>query len=170
MKALRLFIVMIFAGVWQLASAQAFEIKEVTSPGGVKAWLVSDSTIPMIAMNFSFRGGATSDPAGKQGRTYFLSGMLDEGAGDLQLRSLPGTHERTGRAHVLRRGKRILFRLVPDVEQQQGRSLQASEAGSKRTPVRPAAHGQGSWPDHCSASSRMPKARAASRPTPCSGR
>jgi zinc protease len=83
MKAFRLFIVMIFASVLQLASAQAFEIKEVTSPGGVKAWLVSDSTIPMIAMNFSFRGGATSDPADKQGRTYFLSGMLDEGAGDL---------------------------------------------------------------------------------------
>jgi zinc protease len=83
MKAFRLFIVMIFASVLQLASAQAFEIKEVTSPGGVKAWLVSDSTIPMIAMNFSFRGGAASDPADKQGRTYFLSGMLDEGAGDL---------------------------------------------------------------------------------------
>jgi zinc protease len=83
MKALRLFIVLIFAGFWQLASAQAFEIREVTSPGGIKAWLVSDSTIPMIAMNFSFRGGAASDPAGKQGRTYFLSGMLDEGAGEL---------------------------------------------------------------------------------------
>jgi zinc protease len=120
MKALRLFIVLIFAGFWQLASAQAFEIREVTSPGGIKAWLVSDSTIPMIAMNFSFRGGAASDPAGKQGRTYFLSGMLDEGAGELNSEAFPGTHERTGRADVLRRGKRIFFRLVPDPFQQQG--------------------------------------------------
>ncbi len=63
--------------------ASAIEIKEVTSPGGIKAWLVEDHTIPLIAMQFSFAGGSAAEPADRQGVTNFLAGMLDEGAGDL---------------------------------------------------------------------------------------
>ena len=66
-------------------SAYAIEIKEVTSPGGIKAWLVENKAIPLIAMNFSFEGGSTSDPAGKEGTAHFLTGMMDEGAGDLDV-------------------------------------------------------------------------------------
>ena len=67
---------------WPLA-AQAFEIKKVTSPGGITAWLVEDHTIPLIAMQYSFAGGSAADPADRPGLANFLSGMLDEGAGDL---------------------------------------------------------------------------------------
>lgn len=63
--------------------AQAVEIKEVISPGGIKAWLVESRTIPLIAMEFSFEGGSAADPAGKEGTANFITGMLDEGAGDL---------------------------------------------------------------------------------------
>ena len=63
--------------------ARAIDIQDVTSPGGIRAWLVEDKTIPLIAMEFSFRGGAALDPAGKDGVSHFLTGMLDEGAGDL---------------------------------------------------------------------------------------
>ncbi len=65
------------------APARALDIKEVTSSKGVKAWLVEDHTIPLIAMTFSFKGGAAADPEGKDGVAHFLSSMLDEGAGDL---------------------------------------------------------------------------------------
>ena len=65
------------------APAHAIEIKEVTSPGGIRAWLVESKSIPLIAMQFSFEGGSTSDPAGKEGTAHFITGMLDEGAGDL---------------------------------------------------------------------------------------
>ena len=63
--------------------AQAIEIKEVTSPGGIKAWLVESKAIPLIAMEFSFEGGSAADPAGKEGTANFITGMMDEGAGDL---------------------------------------------------------------------------------------
>jgi zinc protease len=66
-----------------LHPAYAIEIKEVTSPGGIKAWLVESNTIPLIAMNFSFEGGSTSDPVGKEGTANFITGMMDEGAGDM---------------------------------------------------------------------------------------
>ncbi|WP_346899872.1 pitrilysin family protein [uncultured Roseibium sp.] len=63
--------------------AQAVEIQKVVSPGGIEAWLVEDHTIPQIAVNFSFQGGAAQDPKGKEGLTRLLAATLDEGAGDL---------------------------------------------------------------------------------------
>ena len=65
------------------ASANAFTIQEVTSPGGIKAWLVEEHAIPLMAMNYSFKGGTELDPAGKEGVSTFLTGMMDEGAGDM---------------------------------------------------------------------------------------
>ena len=76
----------IFAGFALAISfgyANAIEIKEVTSPGGIKAWLVESKSIPLIAVDFSFEGGSTSDPVGKEGTAHFITGMMDEGAGDL---------------------------------------------------------------------------------------
>jgi zinc protease len=63
--------------------AQAIDIKEVKSKGGITAWLVEDHTNPLIAMQYSFTGGAANDPAGKDGTAYFITAMMDEGAGDL---------------------------------------------------------------------------------------
>lgn len=63
--------------------AEAMEIKRVKSPGGIEAWLVENHANPLIALRFAFRGGASQDPAGKEGVAYFVSGMMDEGAGSL---------------------------------------------------------------------------------------
>jgi zinc protease len=68
--------------LWARA-AFAIEIQEVKSPGGLTAWLVEDKTVPLIAMEFSFEGGSASDPQGKEGVANFLTGMMDEGAGDM---------------------------------------------------------------------------------------
>ena len=72
--------VLAFAAVPQ---AEAFQIQKVTSPGGITAWLVEEHAVPLVAMRFSFAGGSSSDPADRPGVSYFLSGMLDEGAGDM---------------------------------------------------------------------------------------
>ena len=64
-------------------SAFALEIQQVTSPGGIKAWLVEDHRNPILSMQFSFRGGESADPEGKEGRARLVSGLLDEGAGEL---------------------------------------------------------------------------------------
>ena len=84
-----------FLAVWGLVAAlltalpadssarSGVDIQSVTSPGGITAWLVEDDTIPLIAMQFSFDGGAAVDPEDKAGLANFLSTMLDEGAGEL---------------------------------------------------------------------------------------
>jgi zinc protease len=63
--------------------SQSVKIREIESPGGVKAWLVEDYAVPIVSLDFAFRGGATQDPEGKAGATTVMSGLLDEGAGDL---------------------------------------------------------------------------------------
>ena len=61
----------------------AVDIERVVSPGGIEAWLVEDPTAPLISMAFAFHGGAALDPVGKEGLAEMTSGLLDEGAGDL---------------------------------------------------------------------------------------
>ena len=78
-------IIVLFVAVtaFTATTARAIEILPVTSPGGIKAWLVQDTSVPVISMSFSFRGGAAMDPKGKEGRADMVSGLLDEGAGAL---------------------------------------------------------------------------------------
>jgi len=70
--------------VLSVGSASAIEIQEVTSAQGITAWLVSDDTVPMVAVDIAFENaGATQDPEDKAGRATMLAGLLDEGAGEL---------------------------------------------------------------------------------------
>lgn len=63
------------------------EIKDVTSPSGITAWLVEDHSIPFVALELRFRGGASLDAPGKRGAVYLMTGLLEEGAGDLDARA-----------------------------------------------------------------------------------
>ena len=67
----------------QGAEVSGMKIERVTSPGGIEAWLVESHANPLIAMRFAFRGGASQDEPGKEGVAYFVTAMMDEGAGDL---------------------------------------------------------------------------------------
>ena len=56
-------------------------IQEVTSPGGLTAWLVEEHSIPFTALEIRFAGGASLDEPGKRGATYLMTGLLEEGSG-----------------------------------------------------------------------------------------
>jgi zinc protease len=71
--------------------AGATTIERIVSPGGIEAWLVRDNSVPLIALDFAFHGGATQDPANKPGVATMTAGLLDEGAGDIDSDSF---HER----------------------------------------------------------------------------
>jgi zinc protease len=75
--------------------AWAFDIQEVTSPGGIKAYLVESHAIPLISMEFAFDGGAALDEPGKEGTAQFITGLMDEGADDLT-----GEQWRRARDHI----------------------------------------------------------------------
>ncbi|GFE49128.1 peptidase M16 [Roseobacter cerasinus] len=62
------------------------EIQEVTSEAGLTAWLVEDHSIPFVALELRFRGGASLDAPGKRGSTSLMTWLLEEGAGDMDAR------------------------------------------------------------------------------------
>ena len=70
--------------------ARAVDIQEVTSPGGIKAWLVEEPSIPIVSLNVSWRGGSSLDPAGKAGLAYLASSTMDEGAGEFDSKAFQG--------------------------------------------------------------------------------
>jgi zinc protease len=78
-------------------SHAAAKIQHLISPGGIEAWFVQDATVPLIAMEYAFSGGATQDPAGKSGVANLVADLLDEGSGDLDSRTF---HERLDRRAI----------------------------------------------------------------------
>jgi zinc protease len=69
------------------AADAASKIEAITSPGGIKAWLVREASVPVIALDYAFTGGANADPAGKPGVANMVASLLDEGAGDMDARA-----------------------------------------------------------------------------------
>lgn len=84
--ALLPFIALLF--VWFGTPAQsAVRIERIVSPGGIEAWLVNEPSVPVIAVDFAFVGGANADPATRPGVGNMVASLLDEGAGDLEARA-----------------------------------------------------------------------------------
>jgi zinc protease len=68
----------------QSAAAQhGVDVERVVSPGGIEAWLVSDSTVPIIVLRAYWKGGAAIEADRQVGVTSVMADMLTEGAGDM---------------------------------------------------------------------------------------
>ena len=65
------------------AAAGAVDIKVVTTPLGLSAWLVQDKSAPSVSLSFSFAGGTASDPDGQSGVSNLMATLLTDGAGPL---------------------------------------------------------------------------------------
>ncbi len=63
--------------------SRAVNVQQIVTPRGVDAWLVEDYAVPLLSLEFAFKGGAAQDPPGKPGATTMLAALLDEGAGSL---------------------------------------------------------------------------------------
>lgn len=61
-------------------------IKQVTSPGGITAWLVEDHNIPFTALEIQFRGGTSLEAPDKRGVVNLMTATLEEGAADMDSR------------------------------------------------------------------------------------
>ena len=77
-------LMIIFA--WMFCTTAVFaetDIQEITTKGGIKVWLVEEHSIPFVALKVSFKGGSSLDAPEKAGVTYLMSGLLEEGSGDM---------------------------------------------------------------------------------------
>ena len=69
------------------------DIQSVTSPGGITAWLVQEPSIPFVALEIRFRGGASLDDPEKRGAINLMTGLLEEGAADMDARAFSRAQE-----------------------------------------------------------------------------
>ncbi|MEP5170086.1 MAG: pitrilysin family protein [Shimia thalassica] len=80
MKRFLFAVLMVFVS---LPARADVDIKEFKSPSGINVWLLEEPSIPMVALELRFQGGASLDAEGKRGATNLMVGLLEEGAGDL---------------------------------------------------------------------------------------
>ncbi|MBT4889673.1 MAG: insulinase family protein [Rhodospirillales bacterium] len=84
MKRLALFLSLPVVFLLALSGpAGAVDVKRVDSGLGFSALLVEDHSNPIIAMRIAFHGGSALDPVEQEGLANLVSGLIDEGAGDL---------------------------------------------------------------------------------------
>ena len=69
------------------------DIQTVTSPGGIEAWLVEEHSLPFVAVEIAFVGGTSLDVEGKRGAVNLMTGLLEEGSGDLDARGFARAKE-----------------------------------------------------------------------------
>jgi zinc protease len=107
-------------------SEAASRVERVVSPGGIEAYLLSEPSIPFLSLSMHFKGGAALDPEGKEGLSYMISGLLDEGAGELDSQAFrteledlairlsfdAGRDEFTGRLKTLTDNRQRAFELL----------------------------------------------------------
>ncbi|MYE36701.1 MAG: insulinase family protein, partial [Rhodobacteraceae bacterium] len=61
----------------------AVDIQEFETPNGIEVWLVEDHSNPILALQMFFLTGSVHDPVEKEGSTYMMMGLLEEGSDDL---------------------------------------------------------------------------------------
>lgn len=72
--------------LWTFSAAISIaetDIKQITTKGGITVWLVEEPSIPFIALEVLFKGGTSLDAINKAGATYLMTGLLEEGSGDM---------------------------------------------------------------------------------------
>lgn len=82
------------ASLMATPSFAATKVQRLVSPGGIEAWFVRDATVPVIAMEYSFNGGAAQDPKDKSGTANMVASLMDEGAADLDSKTFRDRLER----------------------------------------------------------------------------
>lgn len=85
----------VFATVLLLAAPVRAEIaiQEVTSPGGITAWLVEDHNIPFTALEIQFKGGSSLEAPDKRGVVNLMTATLEEGAGEMDSKAFAEERE-----------------------------------------------------------------------------
>ncbi|MCF6444851.1 pitrilysin family protein [Nereida sp. MMG025] len=75
------------------ASSAEVKIQEVTSEGGITAWLVQENSIPFVALEIWFQGGASLDVPEKRGAINLMTALLEEGAADMDARAFAAARD-----------------------------------------------------------------------------
>ena len=134
----------------------AMTIQEVKSDKGITAWLVEDYSVPIISLRFAFRGGETQDPAGKEGLANLMTGLFDEGAGDLDSDAFQNRLDDAGAEMRFSGGRDAHLRLDAHACRREGRGAGPAAPCRREAALRPAGRSTASAARSSPASSPTP--------------
>jgi zinc protease len=100
----------------------ALSVEEIASAKGIKAWLVEEHSVPLIAIKFAFAGGASQDPTGKEGLATMVADLLTEGAGDLTEEAFKAEVSSLGLRLSLTAGRDAIYGGLETLSKRFGRS------------------------------------------------
>lgn len=83
----------LLASLWACSASAQVDVEEVTSPGGIDAWLVENHDLPFVSLEILFGGGASLDVEGKRGAVHLMTGLLEEGSGDMDAQEFQRARE-----------------------------------------------------------------------------
>jgi zinc protease len=86
-KRLVCFLLTVVLSLFATAAHALPDIQDLTTPAGIRVWLVEDKSVPLISMSYAFEAGSTTDPAGREGAAAMTAALLDQGAGNLDARA-----------------------------------------------------------------------------------
>ena len=138
--------------------ARAIDIQQVTSPGGIPAWLVEDHSIPFVALNIAFRGGASVDAPSKRGAVNLMTALLEEGAGE----RVGGAGDRLSAADqcAVEVHEECIVGLGQGGDAHRDQSSSSARRGA--APVTSSGSAESAWRNHSAASSLRSEARRTS--------
>ena len=122
--------------------------------------------MPIIAMRFAFGGGDTQDPAGKEGLVNLMTGLFDEGAGDLDSDAFQSQARRCRRRNALRRGRDAIYGSMRMLADEKDEALELLRLADREAALRPGADRPHPQPDRLRHHRRRPRSRAPPRRSP----
>ena len=111
-------------------SHAAAKIQRLVSPGGIEAWFVQDATVPLIAMEYAFGGGAAQDPIGQTRRRQHGRRPARRGLRRSRFQDLSRAPRAPRHRTELLVDPGYFPRLAPHAQGQQGRGLRPPAAGA----------------------------------------
>ncbi len=64
-------------------SSHALEFEKLKTQSGIDFWFVKDSSIPIVSVSFSFKGGSSLEDKNNNGLSNLMTALLDEGTRNL---------------------------------------------------------------------------------------
>ena len=95
--------------------------------------------MPIIAIRFAFDGGRTQDPAGKEGLVNLMTGLFDEGAGDLDSEAFQTARRCRRRNGLRRRPRRASMASMRMLAEQKDAALRPAAGWRSPAALRPGA-------------------------------
>jgi zinc protease len=87
------FVLTTVVALWGVTARAEIEIKEMTTPGGIDAWLVEAHELPFVALEIIIRGGTNADPEGARGAVNLMMALIEEGSGEMDARAFQTARE-----------------------------------------------------------------------------